>query len=613
MELLNPWGLLALLTVPLFIALYLLKQKHKEVRVPSLLLWNKTKNLMEARSPWQKLRKNLLFILQLLALLLLIFAFTRPVISGENIYDETIVIIDSSASMQSEDMDGQTRFEYSLGKTREMAEKMQNGNAMSLILAGETVTPVFSHCENVLEMKRMIQDTVCSYGRSDMDNALLLASSLAESSGNAQIIIFTDGEIVFDKKPDNISVINVSSSKDNTAVTNIAGSYDRGYFNIMSTQETFYRDKTVTLELYCDGELKDARKVDLSVGKQETVYWSPVSENHKIVTVKIQDEDILPEDNELSLPLVKETVRKLLIVSDNSFFIEKIFGALGGFEVYKQTPATYTDKDGEGYDLIVFDGLVPDKMPQSSGIWILNPDRDFDTAKVGYSIKGAYMTCDNNNIASQIGEFIRFEDIAVARFREIEVKNDWTNVAYIGTYPGIMVKTTDDGTILAAFSFDLHDSNLPLLKDYPILMQNLISYTFPDIISGSGLYTTNMPVSIRSTAYAKETVIVTPKGEEKKIAPPYPVRNYIPEEPGVYKLIETGERKIDGEVTEIKTELYLSVGIPKEESAMQNFPVSGEEIKNMTVSKGQTELWPYILIAIVLILMTEWWVYFREY
>ena len=41
MSLFNPWGLLALVTVPLIVILYILKQKYKEVPISSLYLWKR--------------------------------------------------------------------------------------------------------------------------------------------------------------------------------------------------------------------------------------------------------------------------------------------------------------------------------------------------------------------------------------------------------------------------------------------------------------------------------------------------------------------------------------------------------------------------------------------
>ena len=148
MEFLNPWGLLSLLAVPALIALYILRQKHKEVKIPSLLLWKKTQTMMEASTPWQKLKKNLLFILQLLAVILVALAISRPALKSSRFADEIIVIIDSSASMRAEDTPGKTRFDIAVKEASAIADGLRQDQRMTVIAAGSTVTPVISRSES---------------------------------------------------------------------------------------------------------------------------------------------------------------------------------------------------------------------------------------------------------------------------------------------------------------------------------------------------------------------------------------------------------------------------------------------------------------------------------
>ena len=63
---LSPLALLLLLPVGgLITLLYLLKQKRRDVRVPSLLLWEQVLSEAATASPFQKLRVDPLLILQL--------------------------------------------------------------------------------------------------------------------------------------------------------------------------------------------------------------------------------------------------------------------------------------------------------------------------------------------------------------------------------------------------------------------------------------------------------------------------------------------------------------------------------------------------------------------
>ena len=65
-------------TLPALITLYLLKRKRVRLTVPSSILWQRFLAETQANRPFQKLRNNLLMLLQLLLLLALTFALARP-------------------------------------------------------------------------------------------------------------------------------------------------------------------------------------------------------------------------------------------------------------------------------------------------------------------------------------------------------------------------------------------------------------------------------------------------------------------------------------------------------------------------------------------------------
>ena len=64
--------------IPVVIAMYLLKLRRTDQQVSSVYLWQRMVRDVEANAPWQRLRRNLLLLLQLLFLLSLIVALARP-------------------------------------------------------------------------------------------------------------------------------------------------------------------------------------------------------------------------------------------------------------------------------------------------------------------------------------------------------------------------------------------------------------------------------------------------------------------------------------------------------------------------------------------------------
>src|SRR5580698_8835904 len=90
----------AAVVIPLLITLYFLKLRRKEFVVPSTILWKKAVQELQVNAPFQRLRKNLLLLLQLLLLLALLLALARPVMNyTPGAGPRTIILIDHSASM----------------------------------------------------------------------------------------------------------------------------------------------------------------------------------------------------------------------------------------------------------------------------------------------------------------------------------------------------------------------------------------------------------------------------------------------------------------------------------------------------------------------------------
>src|SRR5262245_15671633 len=73
----------ALAGVPVgIIALYFLKLRRRPVRIPSTLLWRRSLEDLHVNSLFQRLRRNLLLFLQLLAIALAMLALAGPRMKG---------------------------------------------------------------------------------------------------------------------------------------------------------------------------------------------------------------------------------------------------------------------------------------------------------------------------------------------------------------------------------------------------------------------------------------------------------------------------------------------------------------------------------------------------
>src|SRR2546421_8845136 len=101
MSFFNPLYLLAAIPIAgLIVLMYILKLRRRDVVVSSTFLWRQVIRDVQANAPFQKLRKNLLLFLQLLAIALIILAMSRAFWQGKGIGRRSVgLAVDTSASM----------------------------------------------------------------------------------------------------------------------------------------------------------------------------------------------------------------------------------------------------------------------------------------------------------------------------------------------------------------------------------------------------------------------------------------------------------------------------------------------------------------------------------
>jgi hypothetical protein len=102
--LLAPLALIGLLSVPIIVTFYMLRLRRPERAVSSTYLWQQLVRDVEANAPWQRLRRSLLLLLQLILAVIFAFLVARPFTEHPaGLARDLIVVIDASASMSSVD------------------------------------------------------------------------------------------------------------------------------------------------------------------------------------------------------------------------------------------------------------------------------------------------------------------------------------------------------------------------------------------------------------------------------------------------------------------------------------------------------------------------------
>jgi Aerotolerance regulator N-terminal/von Willebrand factor type A domain len=200
---LTSWAILAGVPVGI-IALYFLKLRRRPVQVPSTLLWRRSMEDLHVNSLFQRLRKNLLLFLQLLAVLLVMLALAGPRIRGSSSQGERFVLaIDNSASMNATDIKP-TRLEKAKLDAKKIVDSMKSSDLAMVVTFSDRARVVSNYTGNRGLLTQRIDSITPTEATTSLRDALQVAAGLANPSKQAEGVaannlvppklkIYTDG------------------------------------------------------------------------------------------------------------------------------------------------------------------------------------------------------------------------------------------------------------------------------------------------------------------------------------------------------------------------------------------------------------------------------------
>ncbi|MGB0069737.1 MAG: BatA and WFA domain-containing protein, partial [Isosphaeraceae bacterium] len=199
------WFVLAGVPVGI-IALYFLKLKRRPVKVSSTLLWRKSLEDLHVNSLFQRLRRNLLLFLQLLAVALAMLALAGLRSKGTGGQGQRYVLmIDNSASMAATDVPP-SRLENAKEKARKVVTSMDSDDLAMVVSFGETARVVSNYTGDKRALLQRIDSIPPTQSTTSLREALQVAAGLANPSKQIgegvvatsalitpKLLIYTDG------------------------------------------------------------------------------------------------------------------------------------------------------------------------------------------------------------------------------------------------------------------------------------------------------------------------------------------------------------------------------------------------------------------------------------
>lgn len=189
----------ACVCVPALVAMYLLKLQRREMLVSSTRLWTASQRDTQGNVPLRLLKPSLVFLLQLLAMVMLLLALARPVLNKSRADRErTMIVVDSSASMGARDMGVErSRFDVAIDRAKSIASAAaltaENGDVLLVDFAHRSRLIVPTGLGRTA-INEAVQSIVQSDQSANVDALVELLSGVVRAQAQRQSVESENGD-----------------------------------------------------------------------------------------------------------------------------------------------------------------------------------------------------------------------------------------------------------------------------------------------------------------------------------------------------------------------------------------------------------------------------------
>jgi Ca-activated chloride channel homolog len=602
----------------LIVVMYILKLRRKDVVVSSTWLWSKVIRDVQANAPFQKLRKNLLLLLQLIAILLLVLLLARPYWRGRGLGGRSVVIVvDNSASMGAKDT-GSSRLDEAKREAMKVVNDIRAEDQMMVLSAGARPESMTGFTADRTELARAIDRIRQTETITNMRDAVNLAAALVSARNTSvvgQIDIVSDGAFPpitgVDLGKALVRFHTVGKRSDNVGIA--AVDYRRSLVG-EKTVEVFvtvrnFSDKprTFNVELLHEKTTRDARELTLPPrGEDSDIFELPEPSGPIALDINLDAKDDMEADNRASLVISPRKIVKALLVTPGNVFLENGIKADPNVELTTGKPGA----SPAGYDVVIYDGTAPAKLPDGNYLFVNCTSNQAPVSPLGEVEEQGLIDPNRNH------PVLRYVDFGSLR---------WTKLRYGKAAGwGQELATSESGAAIVAgekgkmravwtgFEMDLAHSQFPILVAYPIFISNTIRWLAraDDAGSGSLQLRTGTPVTIDAPASAKTLVITKPHGEERILAVP-PRGGVVfddTDEVGIYKATgEGGFQRVYA--ANLASFAESDIAPVRRTDVGATGPGNRQPGKPVTVVR---EVWPWIAVVLLALLGLEWWAFHRR-
>ncbi|MFQ5805468.1 MAG: BatA and WFA domain-containing protein [Phycisphaerae bacterium] len=659
----------AAVVVPALLILYFLKLRRRREVVPSTLLWRRAVQDLQVNAPFQRLRKNLLLLLQLLILAAGITALARPIIET-SVSDErsVVILIDRSASMNTLEEGGKTRLELAkeqavrlvktFNRTRSRWWSFFGGaqaQARIMVIAfadrAVVVSPFTTNMPDVVDLIEQLEPTD---GRTNMREALELAeaymaqTTVEQTTETAEeasrIVLFSDGAVsgVEDVvlRAGRLTLLPIGETRDNVGLTalRIQRNYERPEMLSTLLQVQNFRPEPVTTDvsLYIDGRLTTVQTVSLgaarargevAVGTGEvddddiraasaSLSFEFALEKGALLEARLSREDALLVDNRAFVVVPPPRRLRVLLVRKQNFFLEAALEGLALEEdhpkyltpqQYENAPADELEVNGQSlYDVVILDKHSTARLPAGSYVFLAAVPEIEEIAVEGEAENDSLQWWDETH---PILRSVALDYVFTAKGLVLDAPRNAEKLIE-GKRGSVLFRYSNEGRHYLVLNFAIENSTWWGKISFPKFIQNAVLF----MGSGGALAEREPlrpgdPLRIPLPPDTKSAKLARPDGTRLTVRADVrgAARYAGTHKVGLYQ-VEPGVPGRDRFAVNLESAFESDIA-PRE-----SFPIGGAQTIEVgeAIRAATPEIWRWFIGAALLILFLEWYIYNRR-
>ena len=638
--------------VPLgIILLYFLKLRREPVEVPSTYLWSRTVEDLHVNSLLQRLRQNLLLLLQLLAVLLAALALLRPGHRGEaSGQGRSVYLLDTSASMLTQDVgEDANRFAKAKRLIAERIDLMNDTDQAMLVTFNDRAEVMQSFTSDRGRLRDALNRAEVTRRPTDILGALKAADGLANPKRSSEVgdvndvqvadampadlLLFSDGGFQSVTEFDLGNLVPEYISIGRESVPNLAITAFSAERSIEKPSEVNafakvinYGDieATTTVSLFVGDSLIDASAVTIDPDEETGVSFTMQSEEAVSLRLALEAEDPFPLDNVAYAGLTPMKTVSVLVITDGNTPLDlglsteksaKICVKDIQFPSYLKTDQYKQRSEAGVDDLIIYDRCKPDAMPATNTFFIgsLPPGESWKWP----SESGPVVLIDLDR-THPLMRFLELYSLLIFSGRAIEGPPGTAEL--VGADVGSMLCIAPrDGYQDLVLGFEIisqdkdgiaqANTNWYAERSWPVFVLNVLRYLAGAAeASGAPSYQPGETVAVRVENSIAE-VSVGRVGTDMQTMRPGPT--------GVVEIVETetpGNYRVEAD--EKLADLFaVNLFDPRESDlgAVPSVELGYEAVDAATGGiESRREYWRLLLIVMLAMLAAEWWLYAKR-